>query len=400
MYLHFDDLYTKAKSPTISLDALAPPESDATVLSGIRELSARRNQSVGRECYAFESSDNTEKHVAMFEKYLSLLQQFIIAANTKKGWSLEFTSTPTFQWSSPLSALPPSSHASLPHVLLEYTMALCFHAAALQENAWKLLQKNNTTSGSNPESGEAENTDAANNTLTAAALLLRKSAGVYSYIRNTLLPEIKSKELLPSLKNVPFLPLELDSTAIEVLETMALAQAQGLAAERAERKSASHTAVAAVHRGAVELYEDASAILKLITQTPMPSERFRMWLALSSELHSIKALRAQAGICRQEGELGQAVACLKDAILRVQRCLAVVATAKEEGAGWKVPFILEQKNLESVHAVYDKERSVVYVQGIASVLPPPPPGKVIIAPASVEFLEAAAAGTMTEHYFI
>jgi BRO1-like domain len=408
MYLHFDDLYTKANSPPISLDSLAPDNSDATVLAGIRELSLRRNQSVGRECCKFETSDTIEKHIHIFEKYLGLLQQFISAATTKH-WALEMPTA--FQWSSPLSSLPASSQAFLPHVLLEFTMALCFYAAALQENAWRLLQKSiqNNGGGGGGETSEvntqAEMDEEDSTRLTNAASLLRKAAGVYIHIRTTLLPEIDTKKTLPSPRISSFLPLELDSTAVEVLETMALAQAQGVAAERAERKGASYTAIAAVHRGALDLYETAAAKLKQtsLLSTPPASERFRMWLALSAELHAIKALRAQAGLCRQEGELGQACACLKDAILRIQRCLSVVTTAREEAAGWKTPNLLELRTLESVHAVYDRERSVVYVQGIASVVPPPPPGKIIIAPAVVEFLETStvAAGVrITEHYFI
>jgi hypothetical protein len=276
-------------------------------------------------------------------------------------------------------------------------MALCFYAAALQENAWRLLQ--NSTIGDGRNNGEKSEEESAN--LTAAAMLLRKSAGVYAHVRNTIL-EIETKEALPSVKNISFVPLELDATAVEALETMALAQAQGIAAERAERKKASDAAIAVVHRGAVDLYEAAAAKLKLVSQpaTPAPSERFRMWLALSAELHAIKALRAQAGICRQDGELGQAVACLKDAILRIHRCLTVVATAKEESAGWRAPFLVELKNVESMHAVYDKERVVVYVQGVASVVPPSPPGKVVIAPGLVEWLESPCAAGTTDHYFI
>ncbi len=391
MYIHFDDLYTKANSPAISFDPLIPDNnSDATVLLGIRELAARRNQSVGREkCCKSDADHDIEKHIEMFERYLSLLHQFIVAANTKH-WSMK-TSTGCFQWSSPVSCLPSSSHASLPHVLLEFTMSLCFYAAALQENAWKILQKTTKTE----EESEA---DCAAN-LTAAAALLRKSAGVYTYIRNNVLPEIETKEALPAVKNTPFLPLEVDGTAVEVLEAMALAAAQGIAAERAERKGASLTAIAAVHRGAVDLYEGASAILKVAVDTPgtpAPSERVRIWLALSAEIHAIKALRAQAGICKDDGELGQAVACLKDAILRVQRCLNVIATAKNESAGWRAPFLVELQRLESVHAVYDKERSVVYVQAIASVVPPPLEGKIIVGPAVVDWLNAVK----TEYYFI
>jgi len=405
MYLHFEDLYTKANSPPISLDSLAPANSDATILAGIRELSARRNQSVGRECCKFEPSDNTiEIHVQMFEKYLSLLHQFIHAANTK-GWHV--TPTPSgFHWSSPLSSLPSSSHASLPNILLDFTMALCFYAAALQENAWRLLQNSiigDGSSGGELMSGGGERkSEKESASLTAAAVLLRKSAGVYAYIKNTLLLEIETKEAFPSFKNISFLPLELNPTAVEALERMALAQAQGVAAERAERKKASHIAIAAVHRGAVDLYEAAAAKLKLVSQpaTPAPSERCRMWLALSAELHAIKALRAQAGICRQNGELGQAVACLKDALSRIHRCLTVVATAEEKSSGWTVPFLLELKAVESTMTLYDKERVVVYVQSIASSVPPPPPGKVVIAPGLVDWLEKSFAAGITDHYFI
>ena len=294
-------------------------------------------------------------------------------------------------------------------------MALCFYAAALQENAWRVLKTTindvgNSGGGDRNDGKDEREEDTA--TLTAAAALLRKSAGVYAYIKNTLLPEIEKKEALPSSSSSSssslLLPLELDSIAVEVLEIMALAQAQGVAAERAERKGSSPTVIAAVHRGAVDLYETAASKLKSLSESthpsPPPSERFRMWLALSAEIHAIKALRAQAGMCRHEGELGHASACLKDAILRIQRCLNVVATAKEE-TEWRSPFLSELKVLESIHAAYEKERVVVYMQGVSSmsVVPPPPSGKVIIAPAAVDFLESsggAVGGKITEHYFI
>ncbi|KAL4522535.1 hypothetical protein Ndes2437A_g07303 [Nannochloris sp. 'desiccata'] len=88
-------------------------------------------------------------------------------------------------------------------------MALCFYAAALQENAWRLLQNGITTGDGNRGGGVATSEDVRKSeedsaSLTAAAILLRKSAGAYAHIRNTLLPEIETTGALPLIKNIPF----------------------------------------------------------------------------------------------------------------------------------------------------------------------------------------------------
>jgi hypothetical protein len=62
MYLHFDDLYTAAGSVPTSLDPLAPAASDLSVLEGLRELSARRNQSVCREGFVL-GEVNVAEHI-------------------------------------------------------------------------------------------------------------------------------------------------------------------------------------------------------------------------------------------------------------------------------------------------------------------------------------------------
>lgn len=56
MFLHFCDLYQKAHSKHVSLDVLAP-NNDAIALEGLRELTLRRDQAIGRECMKLETSN-------------------------------------------------------------------------------------------------------------------------------------------------------------------------------------------------------------------------------------------------------------------------------------------------------------------------------------------------------
>lgn len=56
MFLYFGDLYTKANTKHVSLDTLAADD-DVVALEGLRELTVRRDQSVGRECLKLDSAD-------------------------------------------------------------------------------------------------------------------------------------------------------------------------------------------------------------------------------------------------------------------------------------------------------------------------------------------------------
>ena len=55
MDLHFDDFYTQMDSNAVSLISLAPPGSEVGILEGLRELTTRRAQSVGRECFKLDA---------------------------------------------------------------------------------------------------------------------------------------------------------------------------------------------------------------------------------------------------------------------------------------------------------------------------------------------------------
>lgn len=312
-----------------------------------------------------------------------MLQQFLSRAQSE-GWPTELgDKTSGFLWASPMSSLPSSSRFSLPTLLLDQAMTLCFYAAALQEQAYGIMQSaagtavNPTTSAAAAAPLEAllDRSKSLQSPHLAAVAILRKAAGVYVHIRDSILPHAAAD--LPTSKDAP---CELSAQALGVLETVALAQAQGVAASRAEAKGASPAAVGAVHRGCVELYEVAAAGIKELPGARPASEKLRKWLALSAEFHVAKALKAQAAASREEQQLGVASACLRDALARMQRCVAVA----EKDKGWQEPLQEELRDLENVFGAYEKERTVAYMQGVASVLPPPLAGKIVVSAAEYE----------------
>lgn len=248
-----------------------------------------------------------------FEKYLALLTQFLAKSKEEK-WRTTLdngtSKSPGFLWSSPLSALPPSSYFSLPSLQIDHAMALTFYAAALQKKAGELCQAI-LDAETSQEGGEPQvELDKAH---AAAVGFFTRAVGIYSHMRDALLPHLT---YLPADA-----PSELRPSGTDALEALALARAQAVAAHKAEVKGASFPALAAVHRGAVDLFEAAAAKTRMAVGERGVAERLRRFLALSSELHAAKALRAMAGICKEEGDMGKAAACLR---------------VSERGWGWEM----------------------------------------------------------------
>ena len=312
-----------------------------------------------------------------------MLEQFLSRAR-QEGWPTELgTNMTTPSWSSPISSLPTSSHFSLPTLLLDQAMTLCYYAAALQEQAYAIMQSAkdaaitpSSTASTAPIETLLDRSKSLKSPHLAAVAILRKAAGVYAHIRDVILPV--------AMPDIPKkgAPWELSPQILGVLESIALAQAQGVAASRAEAKGASPVAVGAVHRGCVELYEVASVGIKELPSSKVVSERLRRWLALSAELHVSKALKAQAAVCREEQKLGVASACLRDALARMQRCVAVAEKSKD--SEWHGPLKEELHDLECMFEVFEKERTVAYMQGVAGGVPPPLAGKIVVTAAEYE----------------
>ena len=64
MHLQFDDLYENTHTKPLSLTALAPPDSDVSVLEGLRELTTRRNLSAGNESFqVMDAGEGVAVHI-------------------------------------------------------------------------------------------------------------------------------------------------------------------------------------------------------------------------------------------------------------------------------------------------------------------------------------------------
>jgi hypothetical protein len=203
--------------------------------------------------------------------------------------------------------------------------------------------------------------------------LLRRAAGLYAHICERLLPAAAA--------HVPASPpRELLPAGAALLRAIALAQAQGAAAALAEARAAAPATLAALYVGAADLFQAAAAAARGMAAAAAPtSERARRFLALSAELHSAKALRALAAVRLGAGAAGEAAACLRAAAAGVRQCLVVAAAGRD--AEWAPPLRGELQRLDALSAVYERERVVVHMQGVAAAAPELPRGAVVVAPA-------------------
>ena len=65
---------------------------------------------------------------------------------------------------------------------------------------------------------------------------------------------------------------------------------------------------------------------------------------------------------------------LQEAIVQLRQCLVVA----EGDADWRAALAPELATLAAALAAADRERSVVYMQGVAAAPAPLPPGKVLV----------------------
>eukprot|EP00887_Chlorella_sp_A99_P008083 scaffold12.g8083.t1 len=438
LWLHWADGLDCLETAPLALDQLVTPE-DALALEGVRVLALRREQSVGRQCLRLAEHATLANHVAWTEKYLALLDAFIAHYWAPRAAQLAGANRSGFRWSSPLSSLPPSSHFALNSVLAERVMAHVFYAgegqarSLLQEQAYelgsRLLQpaprgspspggsgghrhgaaspdrgspvkrrwtyttagdsgggaggsrpsspsKEESASGTGSSAGGTGAEGAAESAYASIAALYRRAAGVLQHIDAELLPAAVA-EGLPADR-----PVEMWQGAAAAMAAVALAQAQAVAAQRAEAKGASPPVLAALHAGAADLFEQASAKLRAIKQASPElkrslSDRLRRFLAISGRPLSTtpaKAYRALAAELRGQHELGTAVSALRQAITALRQALVVC----EKDAEWRAALEPEVAVLEELHASCDRER-----QSVAGT-PSLPVSRVIIQPIKFE----------------
>jgi len=201
---------------------------------------------------------------------------------------------------------------------------------------------------------------------TAAQQLFLKAAGVYSWILFNLLAskdanEGKLRQHLPKI--------------VQAAAKASLGEAQAVVAAKAEARNSLPGTVAALQCGASALFEEAAAALK-----PDPgstgSQLFRMFLALSSELHQVRGRISIAANQSREGHPGAACADLLDARRRSRDCSGPLETDLR----WKEVFAYEQAVIDKKMSDYDLERQVVSIERVAPHRSTAPAAKIIVKP--------------------
>ena len=91
-------------------------------------------------------------------------------------------------------------------------------------------------------------------------------------------------------------------------EKICLGEAQTLVAFRALEKKASPAVITSLYSGAVDLFEEASSVLRHNTgKFNTLSEKLRRFIALNSSLQQIRAYQQAAAVHHGKGDAGVAV---------------------------------------------------------------------------------------------
>ncbi|KAK9816675.1 hypothetical protein WJX72_003570 [[Myrmecia] bisecta] len=358
--LLFEDHWDQCITKTFKFDSLKLKESsEALTLEHMRELTSLRARSVGK-AGAQEGLGFKDWTTTYFEQYITFLANLMEKAEAV----LEQGDNCTFEYTSPLAGQPKTFY-KLKGLQVELAMALLLYASALRQQAYTVVTSLEVTS---LESSEPNNLKEDHTDHLAAATLLRKAAGIYDHVKDTILVGIRDD--LP-----PDRPAEVLPSMVEVLSKATLAEAQAVTANRAEMKGTSPSLVTALHRGTSDMFEEAAGVLKQHTgDFNTISQNLRKFLALSSTLHELRAWKAWAAYERSQQSPGVSVANLQAASQCIRECLPVV----EEHAKWRQVFQAEARQVDEQLEICDRERQVVYFQSVAKQPSKLPLAKVIV----------------------
>jgi len=367
--LGFPDSWEATATKAFAFHKVLRP-SDSLTLEHLRELSARRDAVASKLVYVEGNPDaGAEEHrrqnyTHWVHQYTALLERFIQQApellDEKSAKKL------VFQWNSPF-AEQPNRFFSCPHLQMERAMVLYLYGAALRQQAYHMAA---TAASPTPVEGGPEGVAPQ----AQAATLLRKAAGIYTFLSDCVLPSIA--EDLPSDR-----PSELTVSAASCLSFCCLAEAQAVTVHRATEKGTSPQLIVQLHAGASELMESASAVLRKGTsEHNQVSSRLRRHIAVASTFHEALAYMHFGRHQLANSQAGVAVGMCDHALKLLQKC----SNAAEGDTRW-LDVIMEAVNaVNSLRGHFDSERSLVYFQSIPTSLPTLPGGRVVVKPLDFE----------------
>jgi hypothetical protein len=387
-----------------------PDAVDGLTLAGVRDVAQQRRVACVRAGTA-AMPPPTGEAAAWLRRYLASLDLLVergggvLASADDDGEAAEARAPFETEWTSPLSGRA-ARFIALRGASKEQAMALVLYGALLRQLGHQelddLLQKQPAEEASAEPAKTSEGGASASapaGPLADAAHNLRRAAGVFRRLADRTLPAI-----FLSL-GTRDRPLEITPPAAEALSSVCLAEAQQLAAFRAEGRNSPPSLRASLHLGARDLFSRASKALREgqanaaattssggggAPEHAQPGDRLLRFLALARALASARALRAAAADYASKFEAGCAERCCDEAA----RELAGAKGAAEADPTWRALVAEEAALLEREAAPIRKDRLFVTVQAVPRDLPALPEARVIVA--ELPFNEPFVAGGVVD----
>eukprot|EP00899_Mesostigma_viride_P013071 jgi/Mesvir1/21765/Mv04168-RA.1 len=305
--------------------------------------------------------------VQHLERYLALLAN-LVARTEGASASISVEPRTDVSWRSVLCGARPryfSMPGSLP---FEQAMAMQLYAGALMEQAAVALKE-----------GCAD--------CMAAASLFKKAAGAYDALMASPLPQLQP--ILP-----PDRCPEVVLAMAEVLKCVALAQAQVMAARRAEEKGSSPSLLAKLLSGVVSLFDKAATTLRDNTgQFNDVAPRLKHFLHLGTMLYYAQALTCMGQDEMARDQHGIALGCLRKALTKLQGA----ADYAEGDPEWKQVWGSATTHVTGIYEKCEKENGMIFYQKEQEA-PPLPEAKVVVA--STAFLSNVTFPVLQQNLFL
>ncbi|KAJ0989210.1 hypothetical protein J5N97_007566 [Dioscorea zingiberensis] len=325
---------------------------DAGSLEKLKELSSRRQaveESINKnsnitEAIAREMAGGVtcpyQQNLQKLEHYLPLLinlvfytESVVTGAQKLQKRVKDFK----IRWSSPLSAscvlkIGGPKFYSFNNLRFELGMNLFLYGATMRERAFETLS-----------------TD-----LMGTAALFRKAAGVYKYLAEVILPPLQAH--LPKDR-----PPEVTSSFSNFMSLICLADAQAVAAKRAEEKSSSPSLLSKLHLGVNLILSEANSILRSTEEEGNDvSAKLKEFIPTCIALHELRSQRYLADHLQGESKVGTAVAVLRHAVGKAKK----VRDPKSDS--WRAVLSQEISDVEKKLKKLEHENEIVYHEKIPS----------------------------------
>lgn len=317
---------------------------DSASLEQLKELTAKRRlieesinetscitEATAREMYGGLNSRH-QQDLHKLEKYLPLLENLILHVDSVSAspninrWISELK----LRWTSTLSSssifrITGPKFFQIDSLKYELGMTLFLYGMTLRERAFEVISED----------------------LQQSASLLKKAAGVYSYL---------NAEVLPSLHPIlpPEKPPEATTILSSIMSLVCLAEAQAIAIMKAEKMEISAGVLSKLHYGVSQFLGEAIALLQSgFRDSKDISADFVDFIYASRILHELRSYRHLAETYKLSKQVGIAIGLLRRALDNVHKNMS-------GDPSWRTVFKNEVNVLSKMLRQYEEENGFVW----------------------------------------